>query len=65
MWRLWCKALGEKGSSCNKESDQIALIRTVIFTTYLVTNVAIIANAVRHWGDNKPVVLPIAENRCS
>ena len=51
MWRIWCKALGEKASECDKESDLVAMIRTVIFATYLITNVAIVANAVRHWND--------------
>lgn len=51
MWRLWAKALGEKSGKDNKESDTIAIIRTVIFITYLITNIAIVANAVRHWND--------------
>ena len=51
MWRLWCKALGEKASTCDKESDKIAIIRTIIFLTYLITNIAIVANAIRHWND--------------
>ena len=51
MWKLWCKALGEKASSCNNESDKVAIIRTIIFLTYLITNVAIVANAIRHWND--------------
>lgn len=51
MWRLWAKALGEKSGKDNKESDTIAIIRTFIFITYLITNIAIVANAVRHWND--------------
>ena len=51
MWNLWCKALGQKASNCDQESDRVALIRTVIFATYLITNIAIVANAVRHWND--------------
>jgi len=51
MWRLWAKALGEKSGKNDKESDTIAIIRTIIFLTYLITNVAIVANAVRHWND--------------
>ena len=51
VWRLWCKALGEKQGKTNKEADTVAIIRTVIFTTYLTTNIAIVANAVRHWND--------------
>jgi uncharacterized membrane protein YhaH (DUF805 family) len=51
FWRIWAKALGEKGSKCDREADIIAIVRTFIFITYLITNVAIIANAVRHWND--------------
>ena len=51
IWRLWAKSLGEKASHCDKESDKIAIIRTVIFLTYLITNIAIVANAIRHWND--------------
>ena len=51
IWRLWSKALGEKPTKCDRESDTIAWIRTLIFVSYLVTNVAIVANAVRHWND--------------
>ena len=49
VWRLWCYALGEKQGKTNKEADIIAIIRTVILTTYLITNVAIVSNAVRQW----------------
>jgi len=52
MWRLWAKALGEKASKCNRESDKIAIIRSIIFVTYLITNGFIIANTIRHWNDN-------------
>jgi hypothetical protein len=52
LWRIWAKALGEKGSKCDREADIIAIVRTFIFITYLVTNIAIVANAVRHWNDN-------------
>lgn len=51
LWRLWCYALGEKQGKSNKEADIIAIIRTVILVSYLITNVAIVANAVRHWND--------------
>ena len=51
FWRLWAKALGEKHGRNDREADFIASIRTLIFVSYLVTNVAIVANAVRHWND--------------
>lgn len=51
LWRLWAKALGEKSGSSDREANYIAAIRTLVFITYLITNIAIVANAVRHWGD--------------
>jgi hypothetical protein len=51
VWRWWAKALGEKASKCNKESDSIAIVRTFIFLTYLITNIFICAGVIRHWND--------------
>ena len=51
VWRIWAKALGAKEGKDDREADIIAGIRTLIFVSYLVTNVAIVANAVRHWND--------------
>ena len=50
-WRWWAKALGEKASKCDRESDNIAIIRSIIFLSYLITNVFIVAGVVRHWND--------------
>jgi hypothetical protein len=47
LWRWWSKALGEKASKCDRESDRIAIIRTVIFLTYLITNAFIIYGVTR------------------
>ena len=52
MWRLWCKALGSKATDYDKESDIVAIIRTIILAAYMITNVAIFAGVVRHWNDN-------------
>ena len=51
MWRIWCKAIGEKASQHNKEADKIAVIRTIIFATYLITNIFIMAGVIHHWND--------------
>ena len=51
LWRLWAKALGEKDGRTDREADTIASIRTFILICYMVTNVAIVANAVRHWNN--------------
>jgi hypothetical protein len=53
LWRVWAKALGQKASDCDRESDIVAIIRTFVFLTYLITNIAIVSNAVRHWNDNE------------
>ena len=53
LWRLWAKAIGEKATKNDRESDHIAGIRSVIFGTYLLTNLFIIAGVIRHWNDNE------------
>jgi len=66
-WRIWAKALGTKEGKNDREADIIAGIRTIIFVSYMVTNVAIVANAVRHWNDapnqNQSLVPKIAEKK--
>jgi hypothetical protein len=60
IFRWWAKSLGEKPSKCDKESDIIAVIRTVIFLTYLITNCFIVAGVIRHWNDieyTRPVII--------
>ena len=58
MWKLWCLALGEKAHKRDHLADKVAVLRTVIFLTYLVTNIFIIYGVVRHWND-KPVEIYI------
>jgi hypothetical protein len=48
-WRFWAKALGEKSGATKQEADRVALIRTMIFLSYLITNAFIIAGVIRHW----------------
>lgn len=50
-WRWWAKSLGQKASDCDKESDKVAIIRTIIFASYLITNLFIVAGVIRHWND--------------
>jgi len=49
LWRLWAKALGQKASDDDKEADLVAIIRTIIALTYIITNVVIVAGVIRHW----------------
>ena len=59
LWRWWAKSLGEKASKCDKESDKIAVIRTIIFATYLITNCFIIAGVIRQWDRKTEVYIQV------
>lgn len=49
LWRIWSKALGEKAGSTDSETDKIAIIISLIVVWYLITNLFIILNVLRHW----------------
>jgi hypothetical protein len=49
LWRLWAKALGEKAGATDQEADTVALVRTLIILTYIITNLFIVAGVIRHW----------------
>ncbi len=49
LWRIWAKALGEKAGATKQEADMVALVRTFIVLSYLITNCFIIAGVIRHW----------------
>ena len=55
MWKIWCKALGQKEGKSNREADAVAVIRTLILLGYMVTNSFIVAGVIRHWDTNVPV----------
>jgi hypothetical protein len=50
-WRLWASALGEKAGKNDAEANIVAAVRTLIFITYFVTNLFIVAGVIRHWND--------------
>lgn len=63
MWRWWAKALGQKASNKDHEADKVAIVRTIIFATYLITNCFIVAGVIRHWNDREiNVEVEIYEN---
>ena len=62
VWRIWAKALGAKEGKNDREADIIAGIRTVILVCYMVTNVAIVANAVRHWNGEPPIKIYVRDH---
>jgi hypothetical protein len=49
IWYIWAKALGEKAHDDENTADRVAVIRTVIVVSYLITNLFIVAGVIRHW----------------
>ncbi len=49
FWKIWARALGEKAGATVQEADRIAMVRTFIVLTYIITNCFIIAGVIRHW----------------
>ena len=47
--RIWFKALGEKASNCDDESDKVAWVRTFIILQAVLANIFLIVNVIRHW----------------
>ena len=46
---IWKKALGDKAHDNHEVADKVALVRTIIVLTYLITNMFIVAGVIRHW----------------
>jgi hypothetical protein len=53
MWHIWALSLGEKAHKNDNVADKVAVIRTTIFATYLITNCFIVAGVVRHWNNRE------------
>ena len=47
LWRLIAKSLGEKSGKNDKEADQVAVIRLLMFLSIFITNGFIVYNALR------------------
>jgi len=59
MWKLWSLALGEKAHKKDQVADKVAIIRTLIFATYLITNIFIVAGVLRHWNDKTTIYIQV------
>jgi len=49
LWEIWAKALGEKSHNCNKKSDGVAFVRTILILQAVATNMVIVLGVWRHW----------------
>ena len=62
LWSLWAKAIGAKAEpECDKTSDKVALIRTIITFQLLITNFFIIAGNIHNF-TRAPSVVIIDQN---
>jgi len=59
MWKLWSLALGEKAHKRDQVADKVAILRTLIFATYLITNIFIVAGVLRHWNDETKIYIQV------
>ena len=52
IWTTWKYTLGSfSDTKTENYDDRIAIIRTCIFVSYMVTNTFIIFGVIRHWHD--------------
>ena len=52
IWTTWKYTLGSFSDTRTKNYDDwVALIRTCIFVSYMVTNFFIVFGVIRHWND--------------
>ena len=58
IWDIWKYSLGSFSDDKTAPYDNyVALIRTSIFVSYMVTNAFIVSGVIRHW-NNRPPDLP-------
>ena len=58
IWRVWKYALGSfSDRRTSRYDNHVAVVRTVIFISYMITNTFIVSGVIRHWnGVNSNVV---------
>mgnify|MGYP001477705974 CR=1 FL=1 len=63
LWIVWKYSLGSfSDDKTNNYDNYIALLRTIIFISYLITNCFIIAGVIRHY-DNEQIQCDIQERK--
>ena len=52
IWKIWKYALGSFADDKTRDYDNVvAIVRTIILFTYLITNIFIISGVIRHWNN--------------
>ena len=54
MWKIWKYSLGSfSDEKTQRYDDYVAVVRSIIFVSYMVTNCFIVSGVVRHWDKGK------------
>jgi len=54
LWKVWKYSLGSFSDDKTSPYDNyIAIVRTIIFVSYMVTNAFIVGGVIRHWNEGK------------
>ena len=54
IWNIWKYSLGSFSDDKTAPFDNyVAIIRTVIFISYMVTNTFIVSGVIRHWNSDQ------------
>ena len=64
IWTIWKYSLGSfSDTKTETYDDWVALIRTLIFVSYMVTNLFIVSGVLRHWNEVSSEVSQTEEKR--
>ena len=66
IWKIWKYALGSFADDKTRDYDNVvAVVRTIILFTYLITNVFIISGVIRHWNYDNNTKLAEAQQEAT
>ena len=64
IWTIWKYSLGSfSDTKTETYDDWVAVIRTLIFVSYMVTNLFIVSGVLRHWNEVSSQVSQTEEKR--
>ena len=64
IWTIWKYSLGSfSDTKTETYDDWVAVIRTCIFVSYMVTNIFIVSGVLRHWNEVSSQVSQTEEKR--
>ena len=66
IWKIWKYALGSFADDKTRDYDNVvAIVRTIILFTYLITNAFIISGVIRHWNYDNNTKLAEAQQEAT